>query len=323
MTAITKDFRLNAQKRKSLVSHYEDHLRNKRTRVRMAYDEARENFVELQPKIWELITKIVRKHQPQQDVDTINSMIDKYGDSGGRVQDDACFNFTCPTEEKDSEGKTRIVDNDLHLDMKLDANVNNSYNNNFAYAYYYDDLKLHGLDPDFEYRWGNEKRNPRYYETENQVREFIGFSRNKNDDDINKPINDPFWKHTIPVIGTSYCHSRQFQVDDITHSTLNQFRIAQEELVRTHEAMFDYINEKVTKIEQGLKSYTKYSQAKELFDKLGIPLNEAMLNDQSTMALSVFSPDNLADMLTDKDDEFESREAKIAHFKALQSASIN
>ena len=87
--------------------------------------------------------------------------------------------------------------------------------------------------------------------------------------------------------------------------------------------MFDYINEKVTKIEQGLKSYTKYSQAKELFDKLGIPLNEAMLDDQSTMALSVFSPENLADMLTDKDDEFESREAKIPHFKALQSASIN
>ena len=127
-----------------------------------------------------------------------------------------------------------------------------------------------------------------------------------------------FGKKTIPVIGTSYCHSRKFQVDDITHSTLNQFRIAQQELVRTHETMFDYINGKVTKIEQGLKAYTKYSQAKELFDRLNIPLNESMLDDQSTMALTVFSPENLADMLTDQDDEFESREAKIAHFKALQ-----
>ena len=148
MQTQTKDFRLNAQKRKSLVSHYEDHLRNKRTRVRMAYDEAKENFVELQPKIWELITKVVRKHQPQQDVDTINSMIDKYGDNGGRVHDDACFNFICPTDESD---------NDLHLDMKLNAYVNNSYDNRFAYAYYYDDLKQHGLDPDFEYRWGDKK----------------------------------------------------------------------------------------------------------------------------------------------------------------------
>jgi hypothetical protein len=48
-----------------------------------------------------------------------------------------------------------------------------------------------------------------------------------------------------------------------------------------------------------------------------------MINEQSSMALSVFSPDNLADMLADKDDEFASREEKIAHFKALQSASIN
>ena len=318
MQTQTKDFRLNANKRKSLVSHYEDHLRNKKSKVRIAYDKARENFVELQPKIWELITKIVRKHQPQQDVDTINSMREKYGDNGGHIQDDACFNFICPTEERDSSGtKTSTNDNNLHLDMKLNATVNSHYDNNFAYAYYYDDLRLHGLDPDFEYKW-KDKKNPTYYNAESQVREFIGFSRNKNDDDKNKPINDPFWKHTIPVIGTSYCGSRHFQVDDITHSTLNQFIIAQQELVRTHEAMFDYINEKVTKIEQGLKAYTKYSQAKELFDRLNIPLNESMLDDQSTMALSVFSPENLADMLTDQDEEFESREAKIAHFKALQ-----
>ena len=317
MQTQTKDFRLNAQKRKSLVLHYEDHIRNKKSKVRIAYDKARENFVELQPKIWELITQVVRKHQPQQDVDTINSMRKKYGDSGGYIHNDSCFYFTNPTDEKDSEGRTITNENEIYLDMKLDANVNNSYNNDLAYAYYYDDLKLHGLDPDFEYKW-KDKKNPTYYNTESQVKEFIGFSRDKNDDDINKPINDPFWKHTIPVIGTRYCHGRQFQVDDITHSTLNQFRIAQQELVRTHEAMFDYINDKVTKIEQGLKSYTKYSQAKELFDKLNIPLNESMIDDQSTMALSVFSPENLADMLTDKDDEFESREAKIAHFKALQ-----
>jgi len=256
MQTQTKDFRLNANKRKSLVSHYEDYLRNKKSKVRIAYDKARENFVELQPKIWELITQVVRKQQPQQDVDTINSMRAKYGDNGGQIHKDSCFYFTCPTDEKDSEGNTRTNDNEIHLDMQLNANVNNCYNNDFAYAYYYDDLKEHGLDPDFEYRWGTEKRNPRYYEAESEVKAFIGFSRNHNDDDKTKPINDPFWQKTIPVIGTSYCESRKFQVDDITHSTLNQFRIAQQELVRTHEAMFDYINDKVTKIEQGLKAYT-------------------------------------------------------------------
>ena len=60
-----------------------------------------------------------------------------------------------------------------------------------------------------------------------------------------------------------------------------------------------------------------------MFDKLGIALNESVVNEQSSMALSVFSPSNLADMLTDKDDEFASREEKIAYYKALQAQNLN
>ena len=35
---------------------------------------------------------LVRKHHPQEDVDTIRGMINKYGDrSGGQLYDDNCF----------------------------------------------------------------------------------------------------------------------------------------------------------------------------------------------------------------------------------------
>ena len=321
MTAITKDFRLNADKRKSLVAIYESHTRNSENKMRKAYRKAVENFDNLHSKTWELIEKVVRQKQPIEDVNTIESMRAKYGDNGGDIHQDNCFNFTCPSEEtyEDYEGntKTRMRDNSIHLSMNLKDN------DKFAYAYYYDDMKLHGLNPDFEYQWKGERRNPAYYQAESDVRQFLGFNRSQNDDTTDKPVNDPRWTKTIPVIGTSYCHSRQFQVDDITHSTLNQFVIAQQKVEQAHEQMFDYINEKVQKIEQGLKTYTKYSQAKELFDKLGIPLNESQIDEQSSMALSVFSPENLADMLTDKDDEFASREEKIAHFKALANATVN
>jgi hypothetical protein len=321
MTAITKDFRLNADKRKSLVKIYEDYIRNSDNKMRRAYLKAVVTFDNLYPKTWELIEKIVRQKQPQDDVDTIECMRAKYGDNGGQIHQDNCFYFTNPSEEtyEDYEGrtKTRTRDNEIHLDMTLKGDEN------FAYAYYYDDLKSKGLEADFKYKWKNEKRNPRYYEAESEVREYLGFRRSKNDDSTDKPINDPKWQKTIPVIGTSYCHSRQFQVDDITHSVLNQFVIAKEKVAQTHEQMFEYIYAKVSKIEQGLKTYTKYSQAKELFDKLGIPLNESQIDEQSSMALSVFSPENLADMLTDKDEEFASREEKIAHFKALANATVN
>ena len=60
MTAITKDFRLNADKRKSLVKIYEDYIRNSDNKMRKVYDQAKENFNNLYPKTWELIEKIVR-----------------------------------------------------------------------------------------------------------------------------------------------------------------------------------------------------------------------------------------------------------------------
>ena len=139
MTAITKDYRLNADKRKSLVRIYEDFIRNSENKMRRAYNQAKENFDNLYPKTWELIEKVVREKQPQCDVDTINSMRAKYGDNGGDIHNDNCFYFTNPSEETytdyDGRTKTRTKDNEIHLEMDLKSNES------FAYAYYYDDLK--------------------------------------------------------------------------------------------------------------------------------------------------------------------------------------
>jgi hypothetical protein len=296
---------------------YENYLLTQTNKARKTYDEAKAKFDDLYPKVWELITKVVRSHQPQEDVDTVKRMRAKYGSNGGDIHEDNCFYFTNPTTETDSEGRERINENEIHLDMSFKASPSGCYGNDFAYAYYYDELKQKKLDPDFKLRWSGEKRNPRYYETESQVNEYLGLTRNSNDDSKDKAINN--WKHTIEVIGTNYCHSRKFKVDDVTHSTLNHFVIAQEKLAQAHEGMFKYVNEKVMKLRQGLRTYTKFSQAKQLFDKLGIPLNESAIDEQSSMALSVFSPDNLADMLTDQEEQFASREEKIAYFKSLQA----
>jgi hypothetical protein len=61
-----------------------------------------------------------------------------------------------------------------------------------------------------------------------------------------------------------------------------QFKIVMENVAKTHEQFFEYLNKKVKTFEQGIKTYTKYSQAKELFDKLGIALNESIVNEQSS-----------------------------------------
>ena len=61
-----------------------------------------------------------------------------------------------------------------------------------------------------------------------------------------------------------------------------------------------------------------------LADKLGIALNEGILNESSSMALSVYSPENLASLIrTDKVEQ--TREEKIAIARSImqQQQSVN
>jgi hypothetical protein len=65
----------------------------------------------------------------------------------------------------------------------------------------------------------------------------------------------------------------------------------------------------------GLKSYRYFDQAKALADKVGVVLNETMMNESSSLALSIYSPENLASLLEDK--KVMTRDEKIAIAKAM------
>ena len=127
----------------------------------------------------------------------------------------------------------------------------------------------------------------------------------------------------IWVIGSSYCHSRQFKVDQSTFEVFKMFNKVIGKVATQHEQLFTHVEEKMKKLRLGLKSYRYFDQAKQLADKLGIPLNESVLNESSSMALSVYSPENLASLLEDKVQP--TREEKIAMAKQYlaQQNSIN
>ena len=89
-----------------------------------------------------------------------------------------------------------------------------------------------------------------------------------------------------------------------------------------HQQLYSHVNSKMEKLKLGLKSYRYFDQAKALADKLGIALNEGILNESSSMALSVYSPTNLADLLTDEVEQ--TREEKIAIARSImQQATVN
>ena len=127
----------------------------------------------------------------------------------------------------------------------------------------------------------------------------------------------------LTTIGSSYCHSRMFAVDQETFEMFKMYNTLRENVKLTHEQLYSHVNGKMQKLTLGLKSYRYFDQAKSLADKLGVALNEGILNESSSMALSVYSPENLADLLTDKVEQ--TREEKIAIARAVmqQQQSVN
>ena len=316
-----KRITLNADKRKVIADVFQNHFEDN-SKFKKAWQDAKELYNGMRKRAKIEMEVLVRKHQPQEDVDTIRGMINKYGNSGGDLYHDNCFYIQTdkPKIVEDYDGNKREEYDDVHIkfgDMDKD----------FLTSYYRDEIKAKGIDADYNVRLGDnyEKRNPTYYNSESAVNKFLGFG-SRNDVSKSQMFPKDEWENDFKlwVIGTSYCHSRKFVADNETFNWFESFKTAQEDVVKTHEQMFSHVDKKMQKLKLGLKSYRYFDQAKELADKLGVVLNESILDAHSSMALSIYSPSNLADLLTDEVEQ--TREEKIAIAKQLlqeQQNSLN
>ena len=309
---------LNADKRKVIADIFQQHFEDN-SKYKKQHSEAIETYNDMREKAKVKIEKLVRFHQPQEDVDTIRSMINKYGErNGGELYHDNCFYVQTDTPRMDTDYNGNPVEqyDDVHIKFKA--------NKEFLISYYRDELKSKGLDADYDVRLGDNygKRNPTYYNAESDIDKYLGFG-SRNDVSGNHSFYKDEWKEDfrLVVIGTSYCHSRMFKADEETYNWFKSFEVAKENVILAHKNLFDHVDKKMQKLKLGLKSYRYFDQAKELADKLGIALNESVLNESSSMALSIYSPTNLADLLTDEVEQ--TREEKIAIAKQLLQAQQN
>ena len=299
----TKKITLNSEKRKVIAdqfqSFYEEKVKDKLVQAKEQYDLLRE-------KAKEKIEQVVRYHQPQEDIDTIRSMIKKYDRAGGELFEDHCFYVSTPIKKVDDEGR--------EYDANDEVNVRFDMGRKFARAYYRDEMKAKGLNPDYNLSIDGDysKRNPKYYNDETAVNQYLGFSHCRNDVSKGAEYLKDKWENDFKlwVIGTSYCHSRQFKVDENTLNFFKMYVQSADNVIKEHQEMYSYVEGKMQKVRLGLKSYRYFDQAKALADKVGVVLNETMLNESSSLALSIYSPDNLASLLEDK--EVLTRDQKIA-----------
>ena len=315
-----KRITLNADKRKVIADVFQDHFESN-SKYHQQHTDAIKTYNEMREQAKVKINDLVRFHQPQEDVDTIRAMNNKYGDSGGQLYHDNCFHVqnSTPRMDEDYNGNPVEKFDDVHIKFEAEKD--------FLTSYYRDEIKAKGLDADYDVRLGDnyEKRNPTYYNAESSVDKYLGYG-SRNDVSKQHSFYKDVWDNDFKlwVIGTSYCHSRMFQTNEAEYNWFKSFEVAKENIILAHKNLFDHVDKKMQKLKLGLKSYRYFDQAKELADKLGIALNESVLNESSSMALSIYSPTNLADLLTDEVEQ--TRDEKIAIAKQLlqeQQNSLN
>ena len=78
---------LNADKRKVIADIFQQHFEDN-SKYKKQHSEAIETYNQMREHAKVKINDLVRFHQPQEDVDTIRAMKDKYGESGGDLYHD-------------------------------------------------------------------------------------------------------------------------------------------------------------------------------------------------------------------------------------------
>jgi len=311
-----KRITLNADKRKVIADVFQDHFESN-SKYHQQHTDAIKTYNEMREQAKVKINDLVRFHQPQEDVDTIRAMSNKYGESGGRLYHDNCFHVqnSIPVMREDYHGNQVENYDDVHIKFEADKE--------FLTSYYRDEIRAKGLDADYDVRLGDnyDKRNPTYYNSESAVNKYLGYG-SRNDVSGQSDFLKDKWENDFKlwVIGTSYCHSRMFKADEQTYNWFKSFEVARDNIILAHKNLFSHVDKKMQKLKLGLKSYRYFDQAKELADKLGVVLNESVLDAHSSMALSIYSPSNLADLLTDEVEQ--TREEKIAIARALAKEQL-
>ena len=314
---------MNTEYRNKLYNRIKDVFEKEDTQERQGFLEARENFEDKQTTAFELARQVVERSYPKDDVATLRKFKKKYGDPCDVVAKDKCFYFA-HNEDVDDEGEPK--DTKSHFDFGLFGNLNgNEYSHNddtdhFAHAYYREELKAEGLNPDIIAQQHGKDDNPHKTKHVDANNKFLGKGRyGDNEIGMTQKFNKQF---ELDVIGTSHCRSRAIACTKAEYEQFEQWRMAKANVVSKHQTWIDSINKQTEQLKIGLKAYRYLSEGIELAKELGIELDEAELVRTNSTGLTIYNPSNLANLIKGMKNKNQTREQKIALRKQYE-ASLN
>jgi len=304
--------RMNTEYRNKFYNRIKDVFEKEETQEQQAFLQAREDFNDQQKLGFELAKAVVERSYPKEDVATLRTFKKKYGDPCDVVAKDKCFYFA-HNEDVDDEGESKETKS--HFDFGLYGNLNgNEYSggedtDHFAHAYFREELKEKGCNPDIIAQQSGKDSNPHKTKHVDMCNKALGKSGN-NDDGIGmtKDFNAPFY---ADVIGTSYCRSRAIACTKNEYELFEQWRMAKAKVVSTHQTWINSIMKQCDQLKIGLKAYRYLSEGIELAKELGIELDEAELVRTNSTGLTIYNPSNLANMIKGMKNKNQTREDKI------------
>ncbi len=303
---------MNTEYRNKFYNRIKDVFEKENTQEQQAFMQAREDFNDQQKLGFELAKAVVERSYPKEDVDTLRVFKKKYGDPCDVVAKDKCFYFA-HQEDVDDEGESKETKS--HFDFGLFGNLNgNEYgghedSDHFAHAYFREELKEKGCNPDIIAQQSGKDQNPHKTKHIDMCNKALGKSGN-NDDGIGmtKDFNTPFY---ADVIGTSYCRSRAIACTKNEYELFEQWRMAKAKVVSTHQTWINSIMKQCDQLKIGLKAYRYLSEGIELASELGIKVDEAELIKTNSTGLTIYNPSNLANMIKGMKNKNQTREDKI------------
>jgi len=314
------------------------YIEQENTQEREAYLQAREKIKPLQDKTWKLAEQIVRRHYTPKDVEMAYHLQNKFPNVN-TIAKDSCFHFgymnKADGSEDNSDGhysdENRHNDQEdeddkyitKHFDFRLDGNINGSESsrqNDFAYAYFRDELKGkvnkgEKCNPDIniEQKWGKgdgeeNAANPHWTQVDHANSRELGLSGGRE----NQNLYAREWNndYELDLIGREYCRDRQINCEQKEFAILMTWQIAKQKLIQCHTTWVETILEQMKVLKAGLRDHVYLEQSIDMAKKMGLTINETDILATTSKGIVVSNQDILNHLATLKN-KTKTREQKI------------
>jgi hypothetical protein len=303
--------RLNTDIRKKIGGIILSHFENEKRIELENYTTAKEDITTAYNTAFKIASNVVGRAYPKDDVATLQTFKKKYGSACDVVAKDSCF-YLANTEMATEDEK----DNNEHFDFKLDANLSGRFSNSdFAIAYFRDDLKSAGLNPEINVQQQENRSNPYRTQELDKIKKFLGFN---DETGITEQWKS---KYSLDVIGTSYCRSRTIPCTAKEFDQMRAFKNARQVFVQSHYTWAEAIQKDMRDITLALKDYKYVKDAIDLCGALGLDINENELQRTAGVSLTIYQPENLASLIKSRRAKQDNKSV-IAQFKKARQSAV-